>query len=48
MNEKELLNELEHELELLQSGIEGGFWASSRQNLRNAKAMVNLLKSVLK
>ena len=48
MTARELLEQLEHQLELLESGIDGGFWRSSRMNLQNAKVIVNLLKSEIK
>lgn len=48
MNERELLEQLEHELELLESGIEAGFMRSSRMNLSNAKEIIYLLKLEIK
>ena len=48
MEEKELLEQLEDELELLEIGIVGGFWHSCPITLQRAKEIINLLKSELK
>lgn len=48
MKESELLEQLEHELELLESGIINGFRRSCLMNVANAKIIIYLLKSEIK
>lgn len=48
MKEKELLEQLELKLELLERGIVGGFWHSCRMTLSNVKEIIKLLKLEIK
>ena len=48
MKERKLSDQSEHELELLESGIEAKLYRSISKNSKNAKEIIYLLKLELK